>query len=62
MVCLGHEPGAAGWKVQINQLSYGGTPSMHLGHGGLIDQSKELGGLPFRYPEAFVKLRDQKIR
>ena len=60
MVCLGHEPGAAGWKVQINPLSYGGTPPMHLGHGGLIDQSKD--GLPFRYPEAFVKLRDQKIR
>ena len=25
MVCLGIEPGAAGWKVQINPLSYGGT-------------------------------------
>ena len=26
MVCLGFEPGAAGWKVQMNPLSYGGTP------------------------------------
>ena len=26
MVCLGLEPGVAGWKVQVNPLSYGGTP------------------------------------
>ena len=26
MVCLGLEPGAAGWKAQTNPLSYGGTP------------------------------------
>ena len=26
MVCLGHEPGAAGWRAQTNPLSYGGTP------------------------------------
>ena len=26
MVCLGFKPGAAGWKVQTNPLSYGGTP------------------------------------
>ena len=26
MVCLGFEPGAAGWKAQTNPLSYGGTP------------------------------------
>ena len=25
MVCLGLEPGAAGWKAQTNPLSYGGT-------------------------------------
>ena len=25
-MCLGHEPGAAGWKAQVNPLSYGGTP------------------------------------
>ena len=25
MVCLGLERGAAGWKVQTNPLSYGGT-------------------------------------
>ena len=27
MVCLGFEPGAAGWKAQTNPLSYGGTPT-----------------------------------
>ena len=26
MVCLGLEPGAAGWKAQTNPLSYGCTP------------------------------------
>ena len=26
MVYLGLKPGAAGWKVQTNPLSYGGTP------------------------------------
>ena len=26
MVCLGLKPGAAGWKVQTNPLSYSGTP------------------------------------
>ena len=26
MVCLGLKPGAAGWQVQTNPLSYGGTP------------------------------------
>ena len=26
MVCLGVEPGAAGWKAQMNPLSYGDTP------------------------------------
>ena len=25
MVCLGLQPGAAGWKAQTNPLSYGGT-------------------------------------
>ena len=30
MVCLGLEPGAAGWKVQTNPLSYGGTSLMTL--------------------------------
>ena len=27
VVCLGFEPGAAGWKARTNPLSYGGTPS-----------------------------------
>ena len=26
VVCMGFEPGAAGWKAKTNQLSYGGTP------------------------------------
>ena len=26
MECLGLEPGAAGWKVQTNPLTYGSTP------------------------------------
>ena len=26
MVCMGFEPGAAGWKAQMNPLSHGGTP------------------------------------
>ena len=30
MGCLGVEPGAAGWKVQTNPLSYGGTPNYLL--------------------------------
>ena len=28
MVCLGLEPGAAGWKAQTNPLSYGGIPEI----------------------------------
>ena len=28
MVCLGLEPGAAGWKAQTNPLSYGGMTSL----------------------------------
>ena len=28
MVCLGFEPGAAGWKARTNPLSYGGTPTL----------------------------------
>ena len=27
MVCLGFKPMAAGWKAQMNPLSYGGTPT-----------------------------------
>ena len=30
MVCLGIEPGAAGWKARTNPLSYGGTPGQQL--------------------------------
>ena len=30
MVCLGIEPGAAGWKVRTNPLSYSGTPNKFL--------------------------------
>ena len=33
MVCLGIEPGAEGWKVQTNPLSFGGTPLPDVGPG-----------------------------
>ena len=32
MVCLGHEPGAAGWEAHMNPLSYGGTPTFYIDH------------------------------
>ena len=32
MVCLGLEPGAAGWLVQTNSLRYGGTHDSQLLH------------------------------
>ena len=30
MVCLGLDPGVAGWKAQTNPLSYSGTPILRL--------------------------------
>ena len=30
MVCLGFEPGTAGWKAQTNPLSYGGPTTLPL--------------------------------
>ena len=30
MECLGVEPGVAGWKAQMDPLSYGGTPWLHI--------------------------------
>ena len=30
MVCLGSEPGTAGWKVQTNPLGYGGSHTFYL--------------------------------
>ena len=33
MLCLGLEPGAAGWKAITNPLSYCGTPSVQLSLG-----------------------------
>ena len=32
MMCLEVEPGAAGWKAQMNPLSYGGTQRIMLSH------------------------------
>ena len=32
MACLGLEPGAAGWKVETNPLSYG-SPHVHFNVG-----------------------------
>ena len=38
MVCLGFEPGVAGWKALTNPLSYGGTPiDIYLGSQMLMD-------------------------
>ena len=31
MVCLGLEPGAAGWNAQTNPLSYGSIPTLRCG-------------------------------
>ena len=36
MVCLGLEPGADGWKVQTNPLSYGGTPNLLSDEGSFL--------------------------
>ena len=36
MVCLGLEPGAAGWKVQTNPLSYGGNPYLYTYLGAVL--------------------------
>ena len=38
MVCLGFEPGAAGWKARTNTLSYGGTPQIDLSSKDLIGE------------------------
>ena len=32
MVCLGLEPGVAGWKAQTNPLSYSSTPAICYRH------------------------------
>ena len=39
MVCLGLEPGAAGWKAQMNPLSYGGTPRVTIFLSAANDQA-----------------------
>ena len=40
MVCLGFEIGAKGWKVQMNPLSYGGTPYHRDSSFKLISESR----------------------
>ena len=45
MVCLGLEPGVAGWKVQMNPLSYGSTPYSYLYYylgGGHCDHIEQI--------------------
>ena len=42
MVCLGLEPGAAGWKALMNPLSYGGTPVSNLSILTLVDGTKKV--------------------
>ena len=43
MVCLGFEPGAAGWKSQTNPLSYGGTPCTLFFDGTVMKNSFAYG-------------------
>ena len=45
-MCLGIEPGAAGWKVQTNPLSYGRTPQKTYFLVGRI-QSSQSGDKPY---------------
>ena len=44
MVCLGLEPGAAGWKAYTNPLNYGGTPKRNQVKHGLQYDLKEMIG------------------
>ena len=47
MVCLGIEPGAAGWKARTNPLSYGGTPILQLLVRSLAGHAVKLYGIIF---------------
>ena len=53
MVCLGLEPGAAGWKAQTNPLSYGGTPGKHF----LFDRTIMIKILTFSLPTQNMLLK-----
>ena len=44
MVCLGLEPGVAGWKAYTNPLNYGGTPKRNQVKHGLQYDLKEMIG------------------
>ena len=50
MVCLGIEPGAAGWKALTNPLSYGGIP-----HFALLALSTQQKGLCIWFTYICVK-------
>ena len=45
MVCLGLEPGVAGWKAQTNLLSYGGTPKESVNLYNLYSVGVDVVGL-----------------
>ena len=50
MVCLGFEPGAAGWWAETKPRSYGGHPRVIILHG----QLNSLGNYHIKYPEPDV--------
>ena len=65
MVCLGLEPGAAGWKAQTNPLSYSGTPSsiFLLWECSLLDQPVLLTLSPaFIILNFLIRKRLQNVR
>ena len=54
MICLGFEPGAAGWKAPTNPLSYGGTPCK------ILFKSAESSDVPFLCIEPKLSKGTQK--
>ena len=56
MVCLGFEPGAAGWKARTNPLSYGGTPVFEI-----IYQSLATLGLLSLHPPSFINIANNLL-
>ena len=58
MVCLGVEPGVAGWKAQTNPQSYGGTPLTTYYNASLVQKANlQYGPAPlylFRLAQIFI--------
>ena len=57
MVCLGLEPGVAGWKAQMNPLSYGGTPNQSF-----LCHAKIRKSGPARITKSCKKIFSQSLR